>query len=128
MNKKRYTKDDEKRGQRIKAVRKNNKLTQEGLAELFNISVSMVKKLESGENNITISELKCLKNEFDVSSDYILFGEVINGKHFEYHFESAPVEEKMQIFLSILFHLCGADNEKFFAFLVKAIQNTDIKN
>lgn len=124
MNKKKYTNDDKKRGQRIRAVRKNNNLTQEGLAEVFNISVSMVKKLESGENNITLSELSCLKNEFDVSSDYILFGEINNGKHFEYQFESAPVEEKMQIFLNILFQLCGADNQKFVAFLEKAIEQS----
>ena len=124
MNKKKYTNDDKKRGQRIRAVRKNNNLTQEGLAEVFNISVAMVKKLESGENNITLSELSCLKNEFDVSSDYILFGEINNGKHFEYQFESAPVEEKMQIFLNILFQLCGADNQKFVAFLEKAIEQS----
>ena len=65
MNKKKYTNDDKKRGQRIRAVRKSNNLTQENLAELFNISVSMVKKLESGENNITLSELRCLKNKFN---------------------------------------------------------------
>lgn len=122
MNKKRYTNDDKKRGQRIRAVRKKNHLTQEELAELFDISVSMVKKLESGENNITLSELRCLKNKFNVSSDFILFGEVNNGKHFEYQFESAPVEEKMQIFLNILFQLCGGDNEKFIAFLEKVLE------
>lgn len=122
MNKKKYTNDDKKRGQRIRAVRKSNNLTQENLAELFNISVSMVKKLESGENNITLSELRCLKNKFNVSSDYILFGEINNGKHFEYQFESAPMEEKMHIFLNILFQLCGADNQKFIGFLEKAIE------
>lgn len=125
MNKVKYTKDNENRGQRIKAVRKGNGLTQKDLAKLFDVSLSMVKKIESGESSVTISELTCLKNKFDVSADYILFGEVINGKHFEYHFESVSTEEKMQIFLSVLFQLCGADNEKFVTFLIRTIESVE---
>lgn len=128
MNKSKNTKENESRGQRIKAIRKNKGLTQRDLARVLDISLPMVKKIESGESTITIAELTCLKDNFNVSADYILFGEVINRKHFEYHFQSASTEEKMQIFLSVLFQLCGADNEKFIAFLIKTIESVERNN
>lgn len=113
MNKKKFTKEDVQRGRRLKAVREMNHLTQEELAELLNISVSMVKKLESGENNLTIEELRRLWEELGVSSDFILFGEVSDNLHLEYSFGSASSEEKMKILLKILSHLCGQENEKY---------------
>ena len=75
MGKRTPTREALERGRRIKSVRNCNHLTQEKMAEKMNISVSTVKKMESGENNITISELKYLRDEFDVSADYILFGD-----------------------------------------------------
>lgn len=124
MNKKNYTKEDKKRGKRIKAVRKKHNLTQESMAEILNISVSMLKKLESGENNITISSLKYLKSEFNVSSDFILFGEVKNNNHFEYQFESVSSEEKMKIFLKILIILCREEGDRFIKIMERIIVDT----
>lgn len=62
-------------GARLKAIRKNADMTQEKFSEIMEISLSAYKKLESGENQISIDSLRKLVNKMDVSADYILFGE-----------------------------------------------------
>lgn len=124
MNKKNYTKEDKKRGARLKAMRQKYNYTQESMAEILNVSVSMIKKLESGENNISLSILKRLKNEFNVSSDFILFGEVKNDKYLEYEFESVSGEEKMKIFMRILIILCREEGDKFVKVMERIMTDT----
>ena len=125
MGKMSPTRDDVNRGNRIKAVRKKNRLTQENLAEILNVSVSTVKKLESGENNITIHELKCLRDEFGISSDFILFGDVQDNKHYEYFFESVSGDQKLNMLLKILLNLCSSDNKKYREIIEELIKNTN---
>lgn len=60
---------------RLKELRLNLKYTQEQFAEFLDISVQLYKKMESGENNISIATLHKMKNKLDFSVDYILFGE-----------------------------------------------------
>lgn len=127
MNKKNLTEEDVQRGKRLKSVREMNDLTQENLAELFDVSLSMVKKLERGENNITIQELKCLHDEYHVSSDFLLFGEVRDESHFEYQFESFSAEEKTLVLLKMLFHLCGDDRKIFESYIEKTIKTIEKK-
>lgn len=112
MNKKNYTNEDIERGRRLKAVREMNNLTQEDLAGVLNVSVSMVKKLESGENNITLTGLKKLKDKLGVSSDFILFGDPNDNKHEAYSIKSASKEDKVKILIYILSHFCGIESEK----------------
>ncbi len=61
---------------RLRGIRENAGLTQEQFAEALGISASAYKKVESGENNISLSSLRNLHSERKVSADYILFGEV----------------------------------------------------
>lgn len=61
---------------RLRRIRENAKLTQEQFAEVLGISASAYKKVESGENHISLSSLKNLHRERNVSADYILFGEM----------------------------------------------------
>jgi len=70
-------KDNQKKeiAARIREIRINGNLTQEQFAELLDLSLSAYKKLESGENQISIETLRRLKQQLKVSSDYILFGE-----------------------------------------------------
>ncbi len=60
---------------RLKELRLNLKYTQEQFAEFLDISVQLYKKMESGENNISIATLHKMKNKLDFSVDYLLFGE-----------------------------------------------------
>lgn len=60
---------------RLKELRLNLKYTQEQFAELLDISVQLYKKMESGENNISIATLHKMKKKLEFSVDYLLFGE-----------------------------------------------------
>ncbi len=62
-------------GKRLREMRCKMNLTQEKFAELLDISTQLYKKMESGENNISISTLKKMKKKFNFSADYLLFGE-----------------------------------------------------
>lgn len=60
---------------RLKELRLNLKYTQEQFAEFLDISVQLYKKMESGENNISIATLHKMKKKMGFSVDYLLFGE-----------------------------------------------------
>ncbi len=57
-----WTKDDKlKVAERLKKIRNKSRLSQEKMAEILNISISAYKKIEKGENNLTIAEIRILK-------------------------------------------------------------------
>lgn len=60
---------------RLRQIRENMGLTQEQFAEILGISVSVYKKVESGENNVSLSSLRSLHKEMNISADHVLFGE-----------------------------------------------------
>ena len=59
---------------RLREIRKSTGMTQEKFAELLELSVSAYKKVESGENHISIECLRKIEQELRISSDYMLFG------------------------------------------------------
>ncbi|MBR6769914.1 MAG: helix-turn-helix domain-containing protein [Lachnospiraceae bacterium] len=75
MNKKDSAKERMQSALRLRQIRENAGLTQECFAEIMDISLSAYKKVESGENQISISCLKNLHKKMNVSSDFVLFGE-----------------------------------------------------
>lgn len=62
-------------GKRLRDIRCKLNLTQERFAEMLDISTQLYKKMELGENNITISTLNKMKSKLNFSTDYLLFGE-----------------------------------------------------
>lgn len=58
---------------RLRQIRENSGFTQEQFAEILGISLSAYKKIESGENQISLASLKKLKEEMSVSADFILY-------------------------------------------------------
>lgn len=62
-------------GNRLRDIRRKLSLTQERFAEMLDISTQLYKKMEIGENNISINTLKKMKNKLNFSLDYLLFGE-----------------------------------------------------
>ena len=62
-------------GKRLRDIRSQLNLTQEQFAEMLDISTQLYKKMEIGENNITISTLDKMKRKLNFSTDYLLFGE-----------------------------------------------------
>ena len=66
--------DQKESGKRIATLRKQNRLTQEQLAEKLNISTSNLGKLERGLQGLSIDLLIEIGIFFGVSIDYILLG------------------------------------------------------
>ena len=58
----------------LREIRNNSGLTQEKFSEILELSVSAYKKIESGENQISIDGVKKIVEKLDVSADYILLG------------------------------------------------------
>ena len=61
-------------GCRIKTIRKSNRLTQEQLAELINVSPHYIYEIEKGLKKMSLDTLTSLSSSLNVSADYILFG------------------------------------------------------
>ncbi len=61
-------------GKRIAILRKKKGMTQEQLAQKFNISVSLMGKIEIGYKGVSIDLLIEMSEFFDVSMEYILLG------------------------------------------------------
>lgn len=61
-------------GKRLKSLRKANKLSQEALAEVLNVSKDTVYNYEKGNTSIPHDCIIQLCQEFNVSADYFFFG------------------------------------------------------
>lgn len=109
MDKKKITNKDLEKAKRLRNVRNSNHLTQEKMAERLDIAYSVYQRMENGRNNITLTHLNKLKQEFSVSSDYILYGEVKDEKHFEFEFEGMDKNEQFSMLMRLLVHLCRLD-------------------
>ncbi len=101
MSEKRISQENIEAGLRLKKVREKMRLTQEAFAAKLRISVSAYKKLESGENGLSTRMLRKLKME-NVSSDYLLFGDVRPVDKLWLEVENSNAEEKMEILLRLV--------------------------
>lgn len=68
--------DYEPIGARIKKARIDKKYTQEGLAEIIDVTAQHISDIERGLNGISISALMSICRALEVDADYILFGTV----------------------------------------------------
>lgn len=68
--------DQEKIGNFIKKIRKDNNLSQKGFAEKLGVSFQAVSKWENGKNLPDISTLKEIKKQFNVNIDEIIEGNI----------------------------------------------------
>lgn len=66
---------DKNMGPRIKIAREKAGYTQEKLAELMDVSVQYLAKLEAGRVGISLSNFVTLCGILGVSADYLLWGE-----------------------------------------------------
>ena len=99
---------------RIRQIREDAGLTQEAFAELIGISLSGYKKIESGENQISLNNLRELARALQVSTDYILL-----GKKEEYgtvwdQIINYPDSDKMFLLVKLLFYIAGTKNSAFY--------------
>lgn len=62
-----------KESTKIKVIREDLGYTQEQFAEIFNLTLSGYKKMESGEVKLTMDKLYIIKEKLGLSADYVLF-------------------------------------------------------
>lgn len=62
-------------GENLQTIRKNNQLSQEGLAEMLGVSRQAVSKWELGEGYPEVEKLLILSRKLNISLDSLLIGE-----------------------------------------------------
>lgn len=98
---------------RLRQIRENAGLTQEQFAEVLGISVSAYKKVESGENQVSLSSLRNLYNEMQVSADYVLFGKKQDMNEVWKSILNCTEEDKMFMFMRLLVYFTEVKKETF---------------
>ena len=70
-------------GQRVKALRIENGLTLQQMADELNLSYEHYKKIENGAHGCSIMVLLDISSFFDVSTDYLLTGRSFESLHIQ---------------------------------------------
>ena len=99
---------------RIRQIREDAGLTQEAFAELIGISLSGYKKIESGENQISLNNLRDLARALQVSTDYILLGKKEESGTVWEQIINYPDSDKMFLLVKLLFYFAGTKNSAFY--------------
>ena len=89
-------------GKRLKKLRESLGYTHEKMAEVLEVSVTLYKKMEKGSYNISVKTLRRLKEKFNVSIDYIMFGEQISFNHIWMLMQSSQNSVKLKLLLRLL--------------------------
>ena len=100
-------------GERLREFRQSKKMKQMEIAKILGISVPAYSKIETGENELSTKHLLTLKRKFEISVDWLLFGERPNiTEAFGNNEEDvknmlADMEENKMVLHSILSHYYG---------------------
>ncbi len=101
-------------GKRLKKLRERLGHTQEQFAELLDISVTLYKKMESGSYNISVKNLRRLKELTGISIDYIMFGEQEEFEEIWMSLENSDNLTKMKMLLRLVAYF-GVDSKECFS-------------
>ncbi len=74
MSKKDTSEERMQSANRLRQIRENAGFTQEQFSEILELSLSAYKKVESGENQVSLTSIKKLYTKMGVSADFVLFG------------------------------------------------------
>lgn len=98
-------------GKRIQLLRKQKGLSQEELADRFNVSSNTVAKIECGLRRPSVDFVVDLVNFFDTTVDYIILGEEIK-KERNYDFLIREIDDTIEQLLASKENLLKEKNEK----------------
>ena len=99
-------------GKRIKGARLENKMQQEKLAELSNISVTHISNIENGKTKLSLPAILKIANALSISMDELLCGNLLHGKKI--------LESELS---SIVFD-CSIEEIKIITNIVKALKDS----
>ena len=110
---------------RLSEIRKKAGQTQESFSEKLKISPSAYKKLETGQNRISVDTLRQLE-EFKVgSADYMLFGARGDADEIWQKILNCSEEEKLRLLLRMLTHFVD-ESSRWHKDGVKQIEYSEI--
>ena len=75
--------NQEKIGQLIKKIRKENNLTQKEFADKYGVTYQAVSKWENGKNIPDISLIKQISSDFNIDIEDILEGKIVRHKNYK---------------------------------------------
>ncbi len=98
---------------RLREIRLNMGISQEKFAEYLDISLSAYKKIESADNGISVKVLRRLKEKFNISSDYLLYGDYEDLADAMDIIQNCTEADKMRIYLRLTQYFVN-DKKKIF--------------
>ena len=107
MSKVKLSKEQQQIACRIRLIRENAGYTQEQFSELLGISVSALKKIESGENQVSVSCLRKLNDTMSVSADWILFDKKADADSTWESIGNCSETDKLYLLLRLLHYFTG---------------------
>jgi len=113
MNTNEKLKDKKALASRIRQLRIDCGETQERFAEILEISVSAFKKIESGENQITIDGLRKLEHRLNVSADYLIFGKRNDASSIWTDILNCTENDKFLIMMRLYYYFTEIKNKTF---------------
>lgn len=104
-------------GKRIRHIRKINKITQEQLAEMIDVSVPYISKIENGEKTVSAEIIVRLTPALHTSADVILCLETEDG-----------VTNYNETFSKLIKRYTEEETEQILCIIIKIIENKYFKN
>lgn len=105
--------DNKAVGKRIREIRKSNKLTQEELAEILDVTPNAIRDYERGSYGISKNVMALFRKNFRVSVDYLLLGEEGEWEHLALLLENVSEEHKMRALLRLVFYFVREKKRSF---------------
>lgn len=100
-------------GKRIKEIRESNNLTQEQMAEILKVTTNAVRDYEKGNYGISKDVMLLLRQHFNVSIDYLLFGESTDMEKLLFLLENASENDKMRILAHLMLYFVDGKKKVF---------------
>ena len=113
MGKKELTPERYEMAKRVRVIRKSVGLTQEKMSEILEISLSAYKKIESGENQISLEGLRKLQSELKISADYVLFGKHKDLDNIWEMVLNCDEYDKLRMLMRLINYFTKARNERY---------------
>lgn len=107
MSKVKLSKEQQQIAGKIRLIRENSGYTQEQFSELLGISASALKKIESGENQVSVSCLRKLNDTMSVSADWILFDKKADADSAWESIGNCSETDKLYLLLRLLHYFTG---------------------
>lgn len=107
MEKRDLSRDKKETAERLRAIRNEMGYTQEKFAEILDVAYPIYKKIERAESGVTVNQLRLMKEQLDISADYLLFGAGSNFDEAWVMVKNLSENDKLRTFLRLYEYLKG---------------------